>query len=43
MYLWEDMASNVFAFTDPFLALEHFKLNLNDYDLVLSDARYDRF
>jgi CheY-like chemotaxis protein len=30
---------NVFAFTDPFLALEHFKLNLNDYDLVLSDVR----
>jgi len=30
---------NVFAFTDPFLALEHFELNSNDYGLVLSDVR----
>jgi DNA-binding response OmpR family regulator len=30
---------NVFAFTDPFLALEHFELNSRDYGLVLSDMR----
>ncbi|MGB8024206.1 MAG: response regulator [Nitrososphaeraceae archaeon] len=30
---------NVFAFTDPFLALEHFELNSKDYGLVLSDVR----
>jgi DNA-binding NtrC family response regulator len=30
---------NVFAFTDPFLALEHFNLNSKDYILVLSDIR----
>lgn len=30
---------NVFAFTDPFLALEHFELNSRDYGLVLSDVR----
>src|SRR5919202_5157927 len=30
---------NVFAFTDPFLALEHFELNSKDYGLVLSDMR----
>jgi CheY-like chemotaxis protein len=29
----------VFAFTDPYLALEHFKLNANDYGLVISDVR----
>jgi len=30
---------NVFAFTDPFLALEHFGLNSKNYGLVLSDVR----
>jgi DNA-binding response OmpR family regulator len=30
---------NVFAFTDPFLALQHFELNSKDYGLVLSDVR----
>ena len=30
---------NVFGFTDPFLALEHFKLNSKDYGLVISDIR----
>jgi len=29
----------VFGFTDPALALEHFKLNSNDYALVISDVR----
>ena len=30
---------NVFAFTDPILALEHFELNSRAYGLVLSDVR----
>jgi CheY-like chemotaxis protein len=30
---------HVYAFTDPLLALEHFKLNCKDYILVLSDVR----
>ena len=30
---------NVFAFTDPFLALEHFEINSKTYGLVLSDVR----
>jgi hypothetical protein len=30
---------NVFGFTDPFLALEHFKINHSTYSLVLSDLR----
>jgi CheY-like chemotaxis protein len=29
----------VFGFTDPYLALEHFKINANDYGLVISDVR----
>jgi two-component system NtrC family response regulator len=29
----------VFSFTDPFLALEHFKINALDCDLVISDLR----
>ena len=29
----------VFAFTDPYLALEHFKINANGYGLVISDVR----
>ena len=30
---------NVFGFTDPLLALEHFKINHSTYSLVLSDLR----
>jgi two-component system cell cycle sensor histidine kinase/response regulator CckA len=30
---------NVFAFTKPLLALEHFKINLKDYCLVIADIR----
>jgi CheY-like chemotaxis protein len=30
---------NVYAFTDPFLAIEHFQLNSKDYILVISDIR----
>jgi DNA-binding NtrC family response regulator len=30
---------NVFGFTDPFLALEHFKINHSTYSLVISDLR----
>ena len=30
---------NVFAFTDPLLALEHFKINQKDYSLIASDIR----
>ena len=29
----------VFGFTDPALALEHFRLNSRDYALVISDVR----
>jgi DNA-binding NtrC family response regulator len=29
----------VFSFTDPFLALEHFKINAVNYNLVISDLR----
>lgn len=29
----------VFGFTDPALALEHFKTNARDYALVISDVR----
>jgi CheY-like chemotaxis protein len=29
----------VFAFTDPYLALEHFKINTDGYGLVISDVR----
>jgi len=29
----------VFGFTDPLLALEHFKVNAKDYSLVISDLR----
>ena len=31
--------SNVLGFTDPMLALEHFKVNRSNYTLVLSDFR----
>ena len=30
---------NIFAFTDPFIALEHFNLNAKDYSIVISDIR----
>lgn len=30
---------DVFAFTDSLLALEHFKINSNKYDIVISDLR----
>jgi two-component SAPR family response regulator len=30
---------NVFAFTDPLLALEHFKINQKDYSLLITDIR----
>jgi DNA-binding NtrC family response regulator len=30
---------NVFGFTDPLLALEHFKINHSNYSLVISDLR----
>ena len=28
----------MFSFTDPFLALEHFKINALNCDLVISDS-----
>jgi DNA-binding NtrC family response regulator len=30
---------SVFGFTDPVLALEHFKMNAKDYRLVITDVR----
>jgi DNA-binding NtrC family response regulator len=30
---------NVFGFTNPFLALEHFKMNFKGYSIILSDLR----
>jgi CheY-like chemotaxis protein len=30
---------HVYAFTDPLLALEHFRINYKDYILVISDIR----
>jgi two-component SAPR family response regulator len=30
---------NVFAFSDPLLALEYFKINHKDYSLIVSDIR----
>jgi DNA-binding NtrC family response regulator len=30
---------HVYAFTDPLLALEHFRINCKDYALVISDIR----
>ena len=32
----------VFGFTDPLLALEHFKVNSTDYGLVIADVRMPR-
>ena len=38
MYL-QRVGLNVFGFTDPNLALEHFRINCKDYILVVSDIR----
>jgi DNA-binding response OmpR family regulator len=37
--LQKDNFKNVFAFTDPLLALEHFRMNQKDYSLIISDIR----
>ena len=37
--LLQKIRLHVFAFTDPFLALEHFGLNSKSYGLVISDVR----
>jgi two-component system, cell cycle response regulator CpdR len=33
---------NVFGFTDPLLALEHFRINCKNYMLIISDIRMPR-
>src|SRR5919198_1553955 len=38
LYL-QKVGLNVFGFTDPNLALEHFRINYKDYILVVSDIR----
>src|ERR687885_1580664 len=38
LYL-KQVGLNVFGFTDPNLALEHFRINCKDYALVISDIR----
>jgi CheY-like chemotaxis protein len=35
----ERIGLHVYAFTDPLLALEHFRINCKDYILVVSDIR----
>jgi CheY-like chemotaxis protein len=35
--LQKDVFKNVFAFTDPLLALENFRINHKDYSLIVSD------
>jgi two-component SAPR family response regulator len=37
--LQKDGFKNVFTFTKPSMALEHFKINYEDYCLVISDIR----
>lgn len=37
--LQKDNFKNVFAFTDPLLALEHFRKNQEEYSLIISDIR----
>jgi two-component system cell cycle response regulator CpdR len=37
--LQKDGFKNVFSFTDPLLALEHFRINHKDYSLIISDIR----
>jgi DNA-binding NtrC family response regulator len=38
LYL-QKVGLNVFGFTDPNLALEHFRINYKDYILIVSDIR----
>ena len=38
LYL-QGIGLNAFGFTDPLLALEHFRINWKDYALVISDIR----
>jgi CheY-like chemotaxis protein len=37
--LQKDNFKNVFAFTDPLLAVEHFRKNQEEYSLIISDIR----
>lgn len=37
--LQRKFGSDIFVFTDPFLALEHFKINSERYGVVISDVR----
>jgi CheY-like chemotaxis protein len=37
--LQKGVFKNVFAFTDPLLALEHFRINHKDYSIIISDIR----
>jgi CheY-like chemotaxis protein len=37
--LQKDGFNNVFSFTDPLLALEHFRINQKNYSLIISDIR----
>jgi CheY-like chemotaxis protein len=37
--LQQHCSFDVYAFTDPCLALEHFKVNASKYQLVISDIR----
>jgi CheY-like chemotaxis protein len=37
--LQKDVFKNVFAFTDPLSALEHFRINHKDYSIIISDIR----
>jgi CheY-like chemotaxis protein len=37
--LQKDVFKYVFAFTDPLLALEHFRINHKDYSIIISDIR----
>ena len=39
LYLKQAGIRNVLGFTDPLLALEHFRINCKDYSLVISDIR----
>ncbi len=38
-YLHKNGLHNIFAFTEPSLALEHFQLNSKSYGLAISDIR----
>ena len=35
----QEKGLNVFGFTDPLLALEHFRINCKNYMLIISDIR----